>query len=134
MMTALIGALLILIVGSAAGGNSFDLHDPSEFRKSKEILREVIVNTEREEEVIEVIEELRDIEKEEMKALNKKYKNLQGKDWGFDVDFDKWHDEFDKISARSREVRWTSIDLLGKWKSLMTEEEWELFIQKLEQQ
>ena len=130
----MIWALLALLVVAMFGGNTFDLAEPSEFRKTRRILKEVVEDTERREAVLEIVNELRDLEKSTMKNLNKKAGKLRSKKWGFDADFDDWQRGFDEAAAEFQDSRQDMTNLLGEWKGLMTEEEWNAYLLEREEQ
>jgi len=120
--------LALLVVAMFSGVSTFDLTEPSEFRKTTRILKDVVEDSERQEAILEIIDELRDLEKSTMKSLNKKAGKLRSKKWGFDADFDDWQQGYDEAAAEFRDSRQDMTNLLGEWKGLMTEEEWEAYL------
>ena len=116
------------------GGNTFDLAEPCEFRKTRRILKEVVEDAERQEAILGIVNELRDLEKSTMKNLNKKAGKLRSKKWGFDADFDDWQRGFDEAAAEFQDSRQDMTNLLGEWKGLMTEEEWNAYLLEREEQ
>ena len=131
MIWALLGLLVVAMFG---GGNTFDLAEPSEFRKTRRILKEVVEDAERQEAILGIVNELRDLEKSTMKNLNKKAGKLRSKKWGFDADFDDWQRGYDEAAAEFRDSRQDMTNLLGEWKGLMTEEEWNAYLLEREEQ
>lgn len=127
MVWALLFGLLATLLGG--GDNKFDMTESSEFRRSERIMKSVVGDSERQDAILEISSEMRDLEKDSMKDLNRSIKDLQKKnDWGWDADMEAWQSGYNTVLADSRNKRDELTVLLGEWKSHFTEEEWEEYL------
>ena len=124
----MIWALVIALIALLVGGGEFDLIENSEYRQARRAIRDIVKDEQRNEHIIDIIDDMRKAEKQTMKNLNADMGDLLNKKLGFDASLEDRQSMYDQIMAEYRVQKKDIFIYIGEWKDLMTKEEWEAYI------
>jgi hypothetical protein len=112
----MIWALVIALIALLVGGGEFDLIENSEYRQARRAIRDIVKDEQRNEQIFDIIDDMRKAEKQAMKNLNADMGDLLNKKLGFDASLEDRQSMYDQIMAEYRVQRKDILIYIGEWK------------------